>query len=54
MAEQLPSPRLGFRRGPEQAEDKGPFAEYRRSADEIAEELIEPHHIARDLVAFAA
>src|SRR5271156_3857550 len=33
MAEELPSPRFGFRRLTEQAKDIGPFAEHVRSAD---------------------
>src|SRR5215813_12982725 len=54
MAEKLPAPRLGFRRAAEQTKGVSPFAQYRRPADEIAEETIEPHNAARDLIALAA
>jgi len=54
MAEKLPAPRLGFRRAAEQTKRIGPFAQHRRPADEIAEEAIEPHDTARDVIALAA
>ena len=54
VAEKLPAPRLGFRWDAEQTKCIGPFAEHRRPADEIAEEAIEPHDAAGDVIAFAA
>ena len=54
VAEQLPSPWLGFRRIAEQAKDVGPFAKHLRPADQIAEKTIEPHHVAGDVVALGA
>ena len=46
MAKKLPAPRLGLRRRAEQTKGIGPFAQHRRSADEIAEEAVEPHDAA--------
>ena len=54
VAEQLPAPGLGFGRIAKQAKDVGPFAEHLRPADQVAEKTIEPHHVARHLVALAA
>ena len=54
VAEQLPAPRLARGRLAEQAEDEAPLAHHLRPADQIAEEAVEPHHVARQLVALRA
>ena len=54
MAEQLPAPRLGRGRLAEQAEDVAPFAHHRRPVHEVAEEAVELHHVAREVVAMLA
>src|SRR4051794_8227527 len=54
MAEQLPAPRLARGRLAIEAEDIGPFPEHGRPADEIAEKAVEPHHVARQLIAVRA
>ena len=58
MPEQLPAPRfaqrLGHRRRAEQTEDVAPFAHHGGPADEVAEEAVELHHVARQLIAVLA
>src|SRR5271169_2270776 len=54
VAEKLPAPRLGFRRAAKQAKNISPFAEHFRPSDKIAEEAVELHHAARDVVALGA
>ena len=47
VAEELPAPRFGWRRRAEEAESKTPFAEDGRSAHQLAEKGVEPHHRTR-------
>ena len=54
MAEQLPAPGLRFGRLAEQAKNVGPFAQHLRPANQVAEEAVELHNVAGDLVTLAA
>ena len=54
MAEELPAPRLGRGRLAEQAEDVAPLAHHRRPLHDVAEEAVELHHVARQLIAVRA
>src|SRR5215468_713278 len=54
VTEQLPAPWLDGRWRAIETEDVAPFAQHCRPADEVAEKTIEPHHVARDLVALRA
>src|SRR5262245_57718181 len=54
MPEKLPAPRVRGRGRAVEREDVAPFAQHRRPAHEVAEKAIEPHHVARDVVALRA